>query len=311
MSLGGIYSTGTLTINTGDSVAVFSGALMTTQAEEGDWLFADGTVAIVGEATDDTHITITADWVGSNLIDSEYQLIKMSWLRYDPAILQQKVRQMLAALDQSGIIYSVTEAEPDPSLGEEGQYALKINEGAWKMWQKIDGVWILQATPAGVTPKGPYDADTSYFENDIVSYLGNAYISKVTPNLGNTPDSNPDEWNIFLEGGTRYDLAIWDNGRAVSGEVLWRSKFTAVVQFPENLINSQGDTIVTANAAAVYRLKKNDVEFATVTFNVGEDEPVFEGEATIFNPGDLLTVHAPDPQDETLSDTTITITGYH
>ena len=311
MSLGGIYSTGTASVVNGSPNVTFADALMGPQAVQGDWLFVEGTIGLVDSVTDDDNIVLVADWEGSTLTNVPYQLIKMSWLRYDPAITQAKLRELLAVMDGIGVIYSVTGAEPDPSLGEEGQYALKVNKDAWKMWRKTGGTWVLQATPAGVIPKGPYDPDESYFESDIVSYLGNAYVSKVTPNLGNTPDSSPDKWDLFLEGGTRYDLAIWDNGRAISGEVLWRTKFTTTVQFPENLLNSQGDTQVAATADATYSIHKNGVEFATVTFAAGETEPTFAGDATIFNAGDILTVHAPNPQDETLSDTTITITGYH
>lgn len=101
MSLGGMYSAGTVSIDANGLTFVGSGTGWSLIAEIGDWLFANGHVAIVSEVTDDTHLQIEMPWTGGALAGADYRLIKMSWLRYDPALTQSLLRELLTALQAS------------------------------------------------------------------------------------------------------------------------------------------------------------------------------------------------------------------
>jgi hypothetical protein len=102
--LGGIYETGTITILVGTpKIVTGTGTLWSPGivAEEGDWIWSLGSIGIIETVNSDTQITLEANWVGTLPSNSPYQLIKMSWLRYDPAITQAKLRELLAELDDT------------------------------------------------------------------------------------------------------------------------------------------------------------------------------------------------------------------
>ena len=154
MALGGIYETGTVTI-AGDRVSVTGvGTLWTPTIEIGDWLLVAGQVGLVAAIVDDTHLTLETQWQGTLPAAAVYVIIKMSWLRYDPALTQAKVRELLEELDAQGNFIFVEGDEPDPAVGEDGQWALKTNVYPWQLWYKEDGVWVLQPTPAAELPTG-------------------------------------------------------------------------------------------------------------------------------------------------------------
>ncbi len=313
MSYGGIYNTGTITINTGSNpkAVIGSGTLWSPTIEQGDLLIADGLVAIIDEITDDTHLILSVDWPGSNLSASEYIVVKVSWLRLDTAITQQKVRQLLEGLAQQSIIFNVTGTSPDTGLGEDGQFALKVNEGAWQLWLKDGADWVLQGNPVGFSYEGLYNNSTTYNLNDIVQSSGNAYVSLEGSNVGNAPASSPTKWGLLVVGGSRYDVVIWDNGKPVAGEVVMRMITTTEVEFQIDLAGSQAKCDTAPTSDATWSIKKNGVEFATCTFLASQTTGSFiAASATTFSAGDILTVVAPNPQDATLSSVYMTLTAY-
>jgi hypothetical protein len=60
-------------------------------------------------------------------------------------LTQAKVRALLDALASTSFLF-VSGAAPDPGLGSDGQYALKVNDGSFLLWKKVSGVWQLQFT---------------------------------------------------------------------------------------------------------------------------------------------------------------------
>ena len=154
MALGGVYETGTLTIAV-DRVSVTGvGTLWLPIVEIGDWLFIGGQVGLIGAIVDDTHLTLEAQWQGTLPAAAVYVIIKMSWLRYDPALTQSKLRKLLADLEAQGNFVFVEGDEPDPAMGVDGQWALKTNSMPWQLWYKEDGVWIEQPPLTAAMPEG-------------------------------------------------------------------------------------------------------------------------------------------------------------
>ena len=104
-SLGGMYSTGVLTLDADGKVATGNGTAWTLVAVQGDWLFRNGHIGIIASVDDDTHLTLEMGWTGGDLTDAPYRIVKMSWLRYDPALTQAKLRALLVALEAPTIIF--------------------------------------------------------------------------------------------------------------------------------------------------------------------------------------------------------------
>ncbi len=49
-------------------------------------------------------------------------------------------------------------------------------------------------------PMGVYASGTTYGINDVVSYSGSTYLSRVAANIANTPSSSPASWMVFSVG---------------------------------------------------------------------------------------------------------------
>lgn len=308
-SLSKPYKTGTISISANGKVVTGNGTLWSTQAEEGDYIFANGHVGFITSNIGDATLELEMPWTGGELVNQPYRLMKMSWLRYEPAITQQKVRELILMLEAQGSFLFVAGAAPDEGVGEDGQFAFKVNAAPWRVWYKQNGNWILQGSPAGFVWKGLWAADGNYLANDQVHWLGNSWVSKTT-NTNKPPDSNPSDWDLYVAGGTRYDLIWYDNGRPIDSEVLVEAPFALQVQFPANMQGSVGKASVAATANAVFSIQKNGVQFATMTFAAGSTSATFAGTATSFVSGDELKVVAPSSQDATLSQVRATFTGY-
>ena len=309
---GGTYSTGSASFTNGNATATFSGTLMTTIAEEGDQLLSGGVVGLVKTVTDDTHLELAQGWAGSTVSGASYVLLKTSWLRYEPALTQKKVRELLAYFDANGVFYFVSGTVPDPQLGDDGQWALKVNDGAWKLWYKIDGTWELMGAPVGVTLADPlaFHPATTYPANYITTYFGTAYRSKRVT-VGDVPPSSPDDWDVFVTSGGRYDIWFGDSDQPSSGETLFKGVVPTAITIPAGLGGSYAYCDVAATASSVVSLRKNSVEFGTLTFSSGASTGTFaSASGAAFAAGDILSIVAPSPRDDTLRGIYATITGY-
>jgi hypothetical protein len=311
-ALGGTYNTGTLSVTQGETTVTIDGALLTTQAVRGDWLWVPSAnyLGFIESVTDDENIVLQSEWTPDTQTDVEYLLIKMSWSRYDPAITQAKIRELLAYYEAAGFFYFVAGAEPDPALGKEGQWALKINGGAWRLWYYTEGEWVDQGFPAGLEIEGIYDPGVTYAAGVVVAWQGKLWKSLVASNVGNQPDTSPSEWGLALSGGDRYDIQFFDTDRPASNELI-NKLFPVGVTFPVGLSESHAEAEVAATASAVYSFKKNGTTFATLTFGAGQTVGTWECLTEIyFDIGDELTQWAPTVRDATLSGVGGNLIGY-
>jgi hypothetical protein len=309
MALGGTYSTGTISVAANAVAVVGAGTLWGSVAEQGDWLMANGAVGLIDTVTDDAHIVLAMPWKGGALAAAPYAIVKMSWLRYDPALTQAKVREFIADITAAGIYLFVTGAAPDPSLGEEGQWALKTNDGSGKLWFRTGGQWVLQGSFAGIQWLRTWSNLVTYRINNVVARLGKAWISNTT-NTNRPPESSPGDWDVFTSNGDRYDVAVDASDRPESGERLAKVVFTTTVTFPAHLPDCRAVADVAATASTVFALKKNGVQFATATFAAAATAATFASAAdAVFAAGDVLTLDAPDPRDATLADLAFMLTG--
>lgn len=100
MAIGGTYNVGTVTISSGTPTIVNgSGTLWTPVIEVGDWLFIAGQTGIIATVASNTQLTLETPWITPFPTGAAYVILKNSWLRYDPAITQAKLREFLAQLD--------------------------------------------------------------------------------------------------------------------------------------------------------------------------------------------------------------------
>lgn len=300
-NLGGIYRTGTISIAASDTAVTGIGTLWSVVAEQGDWLFANGNIGIINQNIGDTSLELESPWTGGVLSSAAYLLVKMSWLRYEPAILQQKVRELVSSLTATGIFQFVSGSVPDPGDGVEGQWALKVNDGSWLLWYYTGGIWVLQGTPTGLDLQGIYNPATTYILGATVSWIGKLWNSKVAGNIGHQPDTSPTQWLQILSGGDQYDVVLFDTDRPASGELLYKS-FPEGVSFYPGLAASYATAEASSTGTVFYSFRRNNIEFGRLTFSPGNVVGVFTCPLlyTFFH-GDALTIIAPAVRDLTLS----------
>jgi hypothetical protein len=148
-NLGGTYTTGTISVSANGTAVDGAGTLWSAIAVQGDWILANGNIGLIGSVNDDTDLTLGAPWTGGDLESAPYVLLKMSWLRYNPALTQQVVRDLVAGLEAAGTFVFVSGTTPDPGIGSDGQWAFKVNALPWQLWFKSGGIWVSQPSPLG------------------------------------------------------------------------------------------------------------------------------------------------------------------
>ena len=144
------------------------------------------------------------------------------------------------------------------------------------------------------------------WENGITNYKAadmNPPLSDLDSQITtNTSNLNTHTHNIAYSSGP-YDIGGTLQGKPDAGEVILRFPLPREIQFLEDMEDSQMVSGIAANAEAVFSLKKNNVEFATITFAAAASIATFIcGSTTTFSVGDILTLVSPNPQDANLED---------
>jgi hypothetical protein len=141
------YSTGAVSVTNGGTTVTGAGAIWSgANAKEGDFFVRSDGFALITEVTDATHLKITP-WPGATVSGGTYSIEQNYNGRVVGVAAAQDVGTMLKKLHTSGLpfIVDIDETVPDPSLGDNGQYAYKPDTAAW--WIKTGGAWVLTTAP--------------------------------------------------------------------------------------------------------------------------------------------------------------------
>lgn len=200
----------TITVTANSTAVSAVGTLFTEFVQAADTLQVLGLAANIDSVTDDTHLVLTHPWPGSTSSNNANYVVRLdSPSRSHPYLSQLQTAQMLAVLQNSGIVYLVPGSVPDPGLGEDGNAALKITSGQW--WLKISGVWVSQGNlPSGLNNQGIWNSSTTYHVNDLVDRLGTVYLCEAT-NTNAPPESNPSDWAVLGAKGDKGDAGAAGN----------------------------------------------------------------------------------------------------
>lgn len=271
------YTGGALTVTAGlTGFSLATGALL-SQAKAGDTLEVAGVSAIIASIETNQTGTLVFAWPGSTVVAGTNYLIAHTGSGWQSTVTINETLAAIVAELEAGLGF-----RPDAvgTLAERNTYD---GEARGFIFLRTDSDPLeiyVKATDSSGDWAGPSNFMT-----------------------GPAGPTGP-------QGGDRYDLSLWDNGRPATGDTLFKFLFTTTVAFPIGLAASRAKVGTTATASTVFSLQKNGVEFGTVTFAIGSATGVFAAaSATSFAAGDLLTVVAPDPRDDTLADVIMTLTG--
>ncbi|MCS3895581.1 hypothetical protein M2171_004714 [Bradyrhizobium japonicum USDA 38] len=162
-------------------------------------LFQSGHFCVpITDVTDDAHLVITP-WPGSTLSGASYTVWKVSQQRIVGETYARDVDKMVGALNTSGffVFVDINQTVPDPSLGDDGQYAFQPTSG--KTWAKVAGVWSYLGIYKAFQLKGAWSGATAYAANDVVTLSGSSYAC-VLDHTNHTPP-NATYWQLLAGVG--------------------------------------------------------------------------------------------------------------
>ncbi|MGX9430286.1 hypothetical protein [Bradyrhizobium sp. LeoA1S1] len=195
------YSTGTVSISDGDTTVVGSGTIWSAaNARAGDVIIVDDLPAVeIKDTADTSHLELWSPWTGGNKAGVNYTIVQKSPLRFAGSTAMADVSRMVAALNTDGFYVFVAPdlTEPDPSYGDENQFALQPDTG--KLWLKTGGVWVFQGIYKGFSIRGPWSAATAYQVGDVVSLSGSSYVA-LAPSTNQSPP-NATYWQVLAAKG--------------------------------------------------------------------------------------------------------------
>ncbi|MBR0962261.1 hypothetical protein [Bradyrhizobium japonicum] len=195
------YETGTVSVAADGTAVTGVGTIWSgTNVRPGDRFDSGHFSALIVEVVDETHLTITP-WPGSTLSGAPYKI----WPNYPQRVVGAEamatVNQLVAALDVDGFIWFVAAdlTEPDPSLGNDGQYADQPTTG--KKWVKVGGVWTYLGIFKAFQFTGAYNVVTTYSVGDVMTDAGSSYVwINPTPGSGHAAP-NPTYWQLLAAKG--------------------------------------------------------------------------------------------------------------
>lgn len=194
------YSTGTISVSADGTTVTASSALWLTNVKPGD-LFQSGHFCVpITDITDEMHLTITP-WPGATVSGAAYSIWKVSQQRIVGETYAQAVDNLVTALDTTGFFVFVRPSltEPDPSLGDDGQYAFQPTTG--KTWVKAAGIWTYLGIYKGMQFRGVYDNAATYSLGDVQTTSGTSYVYiNATPSAGHTAPNAP-YWQVLASIG--------------------------------------------------------------------------------------------------------------
>lgn len=150
----------------------------------------------------------------------------------------------------------------------------------------------------------PWGADVSDFKAAVMNVpLGE--LDQAITNL----EANKADWTH--KHVNPYIVPVYWTSVPTASQILLDYIFTDVpATFFAGLPNSKAEARDAATAQTVISLKKNDVEFGTITFAASGTTGTFAAASdTIFNDGDKLTIQGPGSADATLARIAITLKG--
>ncbi|MET4601079.1 hypothetical protein ABIB90_000530 [Bradyrhizobium sp. JR4.1] len=143
------YSTGTCAVSADGTTVTGTSTIWSSagNVKPGDLFQSGHFVSKITDVTDDTHLVILP-WPGSTLSGATYAIWKESQQRIVGETYARDVDKAVSAWNTSGffVFVAVGATAPDPSLGDDGQWAFQPTTGAY--WLKTGGVWVASGPPA-------------------------------------------------------------------------------------------------------------------------------------------------------------------
>lgn len=269
----------------GSSSVVGDGTAWEIERCAGGMFSAYGQNIPIESVEDDTHLTLSYPWTGPNVpAGGTYSIWRATSDAADIVEASARLAETVRML-QTGQFLNPT----GYGSGTTAQRTRYDNEDEGFFYYRTDGAQAIEVCVHGV---------------------GAGVWSNYQPLQGSIGVTGRPGENGVDGIGNLYDPSINIPGFPPAGAEYFFIARTRV-NFATNMANSVAkaieDTATTADA--VFSIRRNGVQFATLTFPVGDADGVFAGAAATFEIGDVGSVVAPSPRNATLRSVAITLAG--
>lgn len=315
MTIPALYSDGTISVANGDTHVTGVGTAFSSILKRGSLIISGQSIGVVASDADsdvpadqpgDLAFDLIAPWPGTSLVNSAYTAV----IFRSGASFAEGFNDIISRLIGKGMGL-VTSGQPLNTEGRDNDFRFDPATGI--LYFKVAGAWQafsiqlhFDAYGANLAARTAYDGEAigfTFFDESAEQWYVRSEAATGTW-AGPFQFRGP-------QGGDRYDIGWSDRGKPLSGEILDPWLFTTDVNFPAGLGQSRAKaTVANATGTSIYSLRKNGVEFGTVTFSPGNPDGVVTSSGSIaFAADDVMSVVAPNPADPTLSGVVMTITG--
>jgi hypothetical protein len=112
-------------------------------------------------------------------------------------------------------------------------------------------------------------------------------------------------------GVNTYDISLFASGKVLASAMLMRFVFDRPVNFTVNLSGSLANAGTAPTNQTIFTIAKNGTSIGTLSFAAGALNGIFSIlVAPNFIVGDILSIVAPDTQDATLANLSVTLNGF-
>jgi hypothetical protein len=201
------YSTGTVAVAANATVIIGASTIWSgVNVRPGDEIVIAGNTVNVVDVTDTTHLVIDPWPYAAVAAGAAYKVYQKSPLRFVGGQVMVDVSTMVGALNTDGFYVFVpsTLTAPDPSLGNNGQYAFQATTG--KLWQKVSGAWSFLGIYKAFGVAAPWSGATAYGINDVATLAGSSYVC-ILAHTNFTPP-NATYWNVLAAKGDGATVAV-------------------------------------------------------------------------------------------------------
>ncbi|UEM08245.1 hypothetical protein J4G43_025830 [Bradyrhizobium barranii subsp. barranii] len=232
------YSTGTVSVAAGGTIVTGVGSIWSDEnARPGDILQIGNFQSVISDKTDTTHLVIPP-WGGGAQAGVAYKIWQVSPQRFAGSESLATVNKLVAAFNTSGyfVFVDVGLTEPDPSLGDDGQYAFQPTTG--KTWVKSAGVWSYLGIYKAFQLKGAWSGATAYTVGDVVTLNGSSYAC-ILDHTNHAPP-NATYWQLLASIGPAGNTgpAAWTPPAA------WATATAYTAGPPASVVVQSGETYV-------------------------------------------------------------------
>lgn len=266
------YSTGTVSVASGGTTVSGVGTIWSgTNVRPGDVLQIGNFQTVISDVTDTTHLVIPP-WGGGVQSAVAYKIWQVSPQRFAGSTAMATVNQLVAAFETSGffVFVDITDTVPDPSLGDDGQYAFQPTTG--KTWAKVSGVWTFLGIYKAFQLLGAWSGATAYAAGDVVTLSGSSYVC-VLAHTNHTPP-NTTYWQLLASVGST-GAAAW------TAPAAWITATAYVAGPPASVVTQGGETYVclTSHTSGTFATDLAAAKWIKVSAK-GVDAPTYGGTST-------------------------------